>query len=90
MATRFIILGDGTIRESWEEEDSRRPRKRQRSDDDDESEENRGPDAEANVRIRDSEYYSNDPLADCYVHVGQTIFKVKGAYMMSTFPDPHS
>ena len=78
MATRFIILGDGTIRESREEEDSKRPRKRQRSDDDyDDSEENGGPDAEENVRIRDSEYYSNDPLADCYVHVGQTVFKVK-------------
>ncbi|KAF8228786.1 hypothetical protein L208DRAFT_1379202 [Tricholoma matsutake] len=80
---RFIIVNDGTIRESREYEDPR-PRKRQRVlfEQDDDSDKDTLTDyftsesTKPELLVRDPEYYLDDPKADCFVRVEKTLFKV--------------
>lgn len=77
MTTRFIIVNDGTIRESRTYEDSRL-RKRQRLDQDD-IEIDCTSSASAPVPelvVHDAQYYIGDPEASCYVRVEDVLFKV--------------
>jgi hypothetical protein len=82
---RFIIVNDGTIRESRDHEDFR-PRKRQRVEQGDDSDKDSVVDYPASSKpellVPDAEYYLNDdPEADCFVQVENVLFKVNFALM---------
>ncbi|KAF5377918.1 hypothetical protein D9615_006697 [Tricholomella constricta] len=89
---RFIIVDEGTIRESCDEGDNR-TRKRQRVDSDSSDRDNifrfcpkvplrpsLRPDVDGTeILIHDpTYYYAEDPQADCYVRVEKIIFKIHG------------
>jgi hypothetical protein len=90
---RFIIVDDGTIRES-RDHDNLRPRKRQRlelEDGDSRSDEEvvanyfSIPQLEPDLLVRDAEYYIDDPEADCFVRVEKFLFKVSYSWLYHKF-----
>lgn len=71
---RFIIVDDGTIAQSRDD----RPLKRPRIDDDQgrENSEVNCPATTSGPVVRDPDFYSERPSADCIVQVQNTMFKV--------------
>ncbi|KAG6830566.1 hypothetical protein H0H92_016017 [Tricholoma furcatifolium] len=91
---RFVIIDEGTIHDSNDENDPPPSRKRQRTDDDDEVSEPTSSQRKVKLRaslrpdydgteilIHDPHYYfGEDPEADCYIRVQKILFKVQGFY----------